>query len=79
MRRFDFGRSWAGSGTYHFKKQWGAAARPLVWGAYDRRGRRAPARALEPAAHGGLVALWRRMPPALARRIGPILRSRIPN
>ncbi len=77
--RFDFGRSWADSGTFHFKKQWGAAARPLFWGAYDRRGRRREERTLEPAEHRRLVALWRRMPAALASRIGPVLRSRIPN
>ncbi len=77
--RFDFGRSWADSGTFRFKRQWGAVARPLVWGAYDRRGRRREDRSLEPAAHGRLVALWRRMPAALASRIGPVLRSRIPN
>ncbi len=77
--RFDFGRSWADSGTFHFKKQWGAVPRPLVWGAYDRRGRRREERSLEPAAHGRLVALWRGLPAPLARRLGPVLRSRISN
>lgn len=30
-RQFDFGRSSVGSGTYRFKKQWGAQPRPTVW------------------------------------------------
>ena len=28
---FDFGRSTPDEGTYHFKKQWGAEPRELVW------------------------------------------------
>src|SRR5690606_24095918 len=30
-RAFDFGRSSQDSGTYRFKKQWGALPRPTVW------------------------------------------------
>ncbi len=30
-RAFDFGRSSVGSGTYHFKRQWGATAERLYW------------------------------------------------
>lgn len=29
--RFDFGRSTRDSGTYHFKRQWGAQEEPLFW------------------------------------------------
>jgi CelD/BcsL family acetyltransferase involved in cellulose biosynthesis len=31
LARFDFGRSSVGSGTYQFKRQWGAAEIPLYW------------------------------------------------
>ena len=31
FRRFDFGRSSRGSGTYRFKRQWGAEESPLFW------------------------------------------------
>jgi hypothetical protein len=30
-RTFDFGRSTPGEGTFHFKRQWGAEPRELVW------------------------------------------------
>ena len=31
VARFDFGRSTRDSGTYHFKRQWGAQEEPLFW------------------------------------------------
>ena len=31
FRTFDFGRSTPGEGTFHFKRQWGAEPRELVW------------------------------------------------
>ena len=36
-RRFDFGRSSPDSGTYRFKKQWGAKEEPLHWQCVSRK------------------------------------------
>ena len=39
FRRFDFGRSSRGSGTYRFKRQWGAVESPLFWYTIPMHGR----------------------------------------
>jgi FemAB-related protein (PEP-CTERM system-associated) len=75
FRQFDFGRSTRGSGTYHFKRQWGAVESPLFWyslptGARDVSA--APAGDGKSAAR--LVNLWRRLPLPLTRYIGPYVR-----
>jgi CelD/BcsL family acetyltransferase involved in cellulose biosynthesis len=72
-RRFDFGRSTRDSGTYRFKRQWGAEEVPLYWYTLPLRGRAAPpAGADERLALAG--RLWRRLPLGLTRWLGPRLR-----
>ena len=65
--RFDFGRSKLGGGAYAFKKNWGFAPEPLT---YALRG---AARDVNPASPRYRLqsAVWRRLPLALANRIGP--------
>jgi len=75
FQRFDFGRSTRGSGTYRFKRQWGALESPLFWYTIPL-GRRAS----RPAGTGGrtatrLVGLWRHMPLSFTRRVGPHVRK----
>lgn len=76
---FDFGRSTTGTGTYRFKKQWGARPEPLVWQSFDRDGRRAPDRHLDPRRHALLASLWRLLPLGVATRLGPLLRRHVAN
>lgn len=76
---FDFGRSTTGTGTYHFKKQWGARPEPLVWQSFDCDGRLAPERHLDPRRHARLAALWRLLPVRVATRLGPLLRRQVAN
>ncbi len=78
LERFDFGRSSVGTGTYRFKKQWGATPVPLTWQQLDGSGSHPEAPA--PAGPGGLLAVdvWRRLPMFLANRIGPLVRGRLP-
>lgn len=74
---FDFGRSTAGSGTYRFKEQWGARPEPAVWQYYVRKG---TARDLRPD-KGGFnlaIAVWKRLPVAVTRWIGPAIVRGIP-
>jgi len=74
FRRFDFGRSSRGSGTWRFKRQWGAREEPLFWYTIPIRPRRSD-RAAEPARRAALIAgSWRRLPRALTRRLGPHVR-----
>jgi CelD/BcsL family acetyltransferase involved in cellulose biosynthesis len=86
-RRFDFGRSSVGSGTYHFKRQWGAAEVRLYWQEVDAlappallaAGVEPPAAASPVAGHGRQRAerLWRVLPVPLATWLGSRIRGGI--
>jgi FemAB-related protein (PEP-CTERM system-associated) len=69
--RFDFGRSKTGSGPYDFKRNWGFEPEPLTYAGWTAPGE-AP-RDADPtsAKHSARIALWRRLPLALANRLGP--------
>jgi FemAB-related protein (PEP-CTERM system-associated) len=69
--RFDFGRSKTGSGAYFFKKNWGFEPEPLAYSSWTAPG--APRRDADPTSgrHAARIALWRRLPLALANRFGP--------
>jgi hypothetical protein len=76
---FNFGRSSEDSGTYEFKRQWGAVPDPLYWYAWSD----APGQGLEAslradsARREGLTRLWSRLPLSVANRAGPWLRKSI--
>lgn len=75
FKRFDFGRSTPGSGTYRFKRQWGAEEEPLFWYTIPTRHRR---RVSGPGAsrHAALLTgSWRRLPLAVTRGLGPHIRK----
>jgi len=72
--RFDFGRSTRNSGTYQFKRQWGAEEEPLFWYRIPTTAPRARPRASSPAASDLLVRMWQRLPLAFTRQVGPHLR-----
>ena len=73
--RFDFGRSTRQSGTYHFKRQWGAQEEPLFW-------YRIPIGPHQSSAHSDgcgsrdlLARMWQRLPLAVTRQVGPHIRK----
>ena len=74
---FDFGRSTEDSPTYQFKKQWGATPRPACWQFHVRTGEPG---GLSPDAGGFSLAvkLWKRLPLAVANRLGPPIVRGIP-
>jgi FemAB-related protein (PEP-CTERM system-associated) len=72
FRRFDFGRSTHGSGTYRFKRQWGAVEEPLFWYTLPLQG--AAAATGRGRAAAAFVESWRRLPLPLTSRLGPRLR-----
>lgn len=76
-RQFDFGRSSEGSGTYRFKKQWGALPVPTVWQYYQRRGDITRMRPDNPR-HQRHIAIWQRLPVWLTRCVGPCIVRGIP-
>lgn len=77
-QRFDFGRSTVESGTYLFKKQWGAKPLQLHWHRWERDA----AAAGQPAKEGRLMkiatSVWQRLPLPIANLIGPRISPGLP-
>ena len=75
VRRFEFGRSSRDSGTYRFKRQWGALEEPLFW--YTIPLQPGASHGLSSADRRGalLAAMWRRLPLAVTRWLGPSIRK----
>jgi FemAB-related protein (PEP-CTERM system-associated) len=74
LHAFDFGRSSRGSGTYRFKRQWGAQEKPLFWYTIPVAARRHA-----PVLDGGkaaafLATVWQRVPLSVTRLVGPSIR-----
>jgi FemAB-related protein (PEP-CTERM system-associated) len=70
---FDFGRSKTASGAYHFKRNWGFEPKPLTYASWTAPG--AAKREADPASSklSLQIALWRKLPLAVANRIGPLI------
>lgn len=77
-RHFDFGRSTKGAGTYRFKKQWGATAKPLYWHYWLNEGTELPG--LNPAnpKFAMVIYLWKRLPIKISQWLGPHIIKNIP-
>jgi FemAB-related protein (PEP-CTERM system-associated) len=70
-RVFDFGRSKIGTGAYDFKTYWGFEPQPLVYQFKLAPGRKVPdLNPLNPK-FALFVKLWKRLPLAVAARLGP--------
>lgn len=71
--RFDFGRSKVGSGAFAFKKNWGFQPAPLSYAVRTADGQ--PPRDVNPLSpkYRLQIALWQRLPLALANRLGPLI------
>lgn len=78
--QFDFGRSTVDSGTYKFKKQWGAQPQQLHWHRWDRH------LCLQdeerPASSGKFMqyatSVWKRLPLGVANTLGPLVSPSLP-
>lgn len=77
-KQFDFGRSTVDSGTYRFKKQWGAQPLQLYWHRWERK----PARRDDAAPEGKLMhyatSIWRKLPLGVANTLGPLVSPSLP-
>ena len=72
---FDFGRSPRHSGTYRFKRGWGAEERPLAWERFAPDGASLPLRgAGDSALLNQLSKLWTAIPVPLSSALGPRVR-----
>lgn len=77
---FDFGRSTADSGTFQFKKQWGARPVQLYWHRWERgrAGVESSAPLAESRAMQLAVSVWQRLPLSLTNAIGPWVSPHLP-
>ena len=76
--RFDFGRSTPLEGTYQFKAQWGAQPQQLYWEYWLAGDRTLPDRSPKNPKFSAAISLWRRLPLAVTRALGPVIVRNIP-
>ncbi|MEM6550945.1 MAG: FemAB family XrtA/PEP-CTERM system-associated protein [Planctomycetota bacterium] len=74
---FDFGRSSEGSGTWRFKKQWGAEPEPTAWEVHLRKGEADAVRPDNPKYRRRIEA-WQKLPVWVTRLAGPVVVRGIP-
>ena len=72
-RLFDFGRSKSDTGAFAFKRNWGFEASPLHYGYRLRPGATLPENNPKNPKFAAFISLWRRLPVAVANRLGPPL------
>lgn len=75
---FDFGRSTPDSGTYYFKKQWGAETVQLYWYYWLRQGGALPELNPQNKKFEFLIKIWQKLPVELTKIIGPHIVKGLP-
>jgi serine/alanine adding enzyme len=75
---FDFGRSIEGSGTYRFKKPWGAGEKHLQYLYYLNRIKHIPDSSQANLKRQRFARVWQILPLTLTNRIGAKLRRNLP-
>lgn len=68
---FDFGRSSWDSGTFRFKKKWGAPVKQLEWQYYLNKEKEVPRISPDNPKYKTAIKLWKKMPLWLANFLGP--------
>ncbi|HEX7116983.1 MAG TPA: FemAB family XrtA/PEP-CTERM system-associated protein [Steroidobacter sp.] len=77
-QRFHLGRSTADSGAEQFKSKWNARSEQLYWYFYRPDGGSMPELNVDNPKFKLAIAVWRRLPLALTRTIGPVVARLIP-
>lgn len=75
---FDFGRCSKDSGTYRFKRQWGAKPIPLVWEYRLASEQMLPQLNPDNPKFRFLIAVWQRLPVWLTKLLGPPIVKSLP-
>ncbi len=75
---FDFGRSTIDTGTYRFKKQWGATPRQLHWHYWVKSGGAAPTLNPDNPKYALAIRAWQRLPLSVSRVLGPHIVKYLP-
>jgi len=75
---FDYGRSRIGTGSYRFKKHWGFEPEPLHYQYYLVRQREMPDLSPGNPKYRMAISVWKRLPTALTRVVGPMIARGLP-
>lgn len=75
LKYFDFGRSSKESGTFHFKKQWGAEPIRLYYQYHSPTGKKIVS---DKEKYGRIARAWKLLPLFITNKIGPELRKFVP-
>jgi FemAB-related protein (PEP-CTERM system-associated) len=75
--RFDFGRSSRDSGTYRFKKQWGAKEEPLHWQCITRKAGQATMPHADNNKYRWIIRTWSYLPLSFTKLVGPMVRGQV--
>ncbi len=75
---FDFGRSSSDSGTYKFKKQWGAIPQQNYWNYWLPEGESLPQLNPNNVKYKFLISTWKRLPVTITNLLGPSIVKNIP-
>jgi len=78
FERFHLGRSTGESGGEVHKRKWNAYPTPLYWQYILGTTRRLPALNVENPKYKVAIAVWRRLPIPVTRRLGPVIARSIP-
>jgi len=79
FRKFDFGRSTPGAGTYEFKRQWGAQPHELTWEYWLASGsEQLPDFSPQNPRVQWAIEVWRHLPVPVTRAVGPLVVRNIP-
>lgn len=78
FRRFDFGRSTPGEGTFKFKEQWGAKPIKLNWQYLLPEGASLPELNTKNPKFDLAIRLWQKLPLPVTRMLGPYIVKNIP-
>ena len=78
LETFDFGRSTPNEGTFHFKRQWGAQPRELVWEYWTASGHATPNVNPKNPKFDLAIRAWQRLPLPVASALGPHIVRNIP-
>lgn len=77
-KQFDFGRSTVDSGTYHFKRRWGAQPVQLYWNYWLDEGVEPPDIKPDNPKFRLLISTWKKLPLSLSNLLGPLVAKDLP-
>lgn len=78
FKKFDFGRSTPGEGTYKFKEQWGAKPLSLHWQYQLPEGGSLPELNIKNPKYEMAIKIWQKLPLLVTKLLGPYIVRNIP-